>query len=111
MSYPQDIFKRATNYLYNKETRSSYEIEKEKPSLDRMEKFVALLVKAGLEPIEKMLEKQRLLQMQNAIVDERFAATDFSDFQNFVGESLRIKLSSTLRRSKKRITTDSRYAG
>lgn len=87
-SYPQDIFKRATNYLYNKETHSSYEIEKEKPSPDRMEKFIALLVKAGLEPTEKMLEKQRLLQMQNAIVDERFAATDFRDFQNFVGESL-----------------------
>lgn len=87
-SYPQDIFRRATHYLYNRETRSSYEIEKEKPSPDRMEKFVALLVKAGVEPTEKMLEKQRLLQMQNAIVDERFAATDFRDFQNFVGESL-----------------------
>jgi len=87
-SYPQDIFKRATNYLYNKETRSSYEIEKEKPSPDRMEKFIALLVKAGSEATEKMLEKQRLVQLQNAIVDPRFAAVDFRDFQNFVGESL-----------------------
>ncbi|MEJ0106686.1 MAG: Fic family protein [Bacteroidota bacterium] len=87
-SYPQDIFKRAANYLYNKETRSSYEIEKEKPSPDRMEKFVALLVKAGSEATEKMLEKQRLVQLQNAIVDPRFAAGDFRDFQNFVGESL-----------------------
>ena len=87
-SYPGDIFKRATNYLYNKETRSSYEIEKEKPSPDRMEKFVALLIKAGLEDTEQMLEKNRLLQMQNAIVDQRFAAADFRDFQNFVGESL-----------------------
>lgn len=87
-SFPQDIFNRATNYLYNKETRSSYEIEKEKPSPDRMEKFVALLVKAGSEATEKMMEKQRLIQLQNAIVDPRFAATDFRDFQNFVGESL-----------------------
>lgn len=87
-SYPEDIFKRAANYLYNKETRSSYEIEKEKPSPDRMEKFVALLVKAGSEATEKMLEKQRLIQLQNAIVDPRFAAADFRNFQNFVGESL-----------------------
>jgi Fic family protein len=87
-SYPQDIFKRATNYLYNKETRSSYEIEKEKPSPDRMEKFIALLIKAGSEATEKMLEKQRLVELQNAIVDPRFAAADFRDFQNFVGESL-----------------------
>jgi Fic family protein len=87
-SFPQDIFKRAINYLYNKETRSSYEIEKEKPSPDRMEKFIALLVKAGSEATEKMLEKQRLIQLHSAIVDPRFAAADFRDFQNFVGESL-----------------------
>jgi hypothetical protein len=87
-NFPGDIFKRAANYLYNKETRSSYEIEKEKPSPDRMEKFVALLVKAGSEATEKILEKQRLIQLQNAIVDPRFAAADFRDFQNFVGESL-----------------------
>ncbi|HMF70603.1 MAG TPA: Fic family protein [Flavitalea sp.] len=87
-SFPQDIFNRATNYLYNKETRSSYEIEKEKPSPDRMEKFIALLVKAGSEATEKMMEKQRLIQLQNAIVDPRFAAADFRDFQSFVGESL-----------------------
>jgi Fic family protein len=87
-NYPQDIFKRATNYLYNKETYSSYEIEKEKPSANRMEKFVALLVQAGSEATEKMLEEKRMVQMQNAIVDARFAAAGFRDFQNFVGESL-----------------------
>lgn len=87
-TYPPDIFRRATNYLYNKETRSSYEIEKEKPSPGRMEKFMNLLVKAGSEATEKILEKQRLVQLQNAIVDPRFAATGFRDFQNFVGESL-----------------------
>ncbi len=87
-SYPKDIFNRAINYLYNKETRSSYEIEKEKPSPDRMEKFIALLVRAGSEATEKTLEKQRLVQLQNAIVDPRFGAADFRNFQNFVGESL-----------------------
>lgn len=75
--YPEDIFRRATNYLYTKETKSSYEIEKEKPSPDRTEKFVALL------QIES-----RLIMLQNAIVDLRFAAAAFCDFQNYIGQSL-----------------------
>lgn len=87
-SYPQEIFKRAIGYLYNKETRSSYEIEKEKPSPDRMERFVAILVRAGTEETEAMLERERLVRIQNAIVDPRFAAADFRDFQNFVGAML-----------------------
>ena len=87
-SYPQEIFNRAIGYLYNKETRSSYEIEKEKPSPDRMEKFIAILVRAGTEETEVMMEKERLIQLQNAIVDPRFAVKDFRDFQNFVGEVL-----------------------
>ena len=87
-SYPQDLFKRAINYLYNKETKSSYEIEKEQPSPDRMEKFVALLTKAGNETNEEMLTKERLVKLQNEIVDPRFAALDFRNFQNYVGESL-----------------------
>jgi Fic/DOC family len=87
-SYSADMFSRAINYLYTKETKSSYEIERENPSADRMEKFVALLVKAGTEPIEEIMATGRLIQLQNAIVDPRFAATDFRDFQNYVGESL-----------------------
>ena len=35
-----------------------------------------------------MLDKVRLIELQNAIVDARFVATEFRDFQNFVGESL-----------------------
>lgn len=86
--YPKEIFKRASNFLYNKETRSSYEIEKEKPSAQRMEKFVNTLMRAGSEPNETMLTKERLIRLQNTIVDPRFAATGFRDFQNYVGESL-----------------------
>lgn len=86
--YPQDIFRKAINYLYTKETKSSYEIEREEPSASRMEKFVALLVKAGNENTEEMLDKQRLIHLQNEIVDARFAAVDFRDYQNYVGQSL-----------------------
>lgn len=86
--YAPDIFKRAINYLYKKETKSSYEIEHEKPSPDRMEKFVTLLTKAGTEASEEILTRTRLTQLQNAIVDTRFAADSYRDFQNYVGESL-----------------------
>jgi hypothetical protein len=87
-SYPQEIFSRAIGYLYTKETRSSYEIEKEKPSADRMEKFIRVLTAAGAEATEEMMAKERLVKLQNAIVDIRFAAHDFRDFQNYVGEMM-----------------------
>lgn len=86
--FPEDIFRRAAAYLYTKETRSSYEIEKEKPSPDRMERFITLLNRAGLRPTEEVLSKENLVMLQNIIVDPRFAAADFRDFQNYVGESL-----------------------
>jgi len=41
--FPEDIFRRAAAYLYTKETKSSYEIEKEKPSPDRIDRFINLL--------------------------------------------------------------------
>lgn len=86
--FPEDFFRRAAAYLYNKETRSSYEIEREKPSSDRMERFMALLNKAGARPTEELLLKENLVRMQNVIVDPRYAAADYRDFQNYVGESL-----------------------
>lgn len=86
--FPEDIFRRAAAYLYTKETRSSYEIEKEKPSPDRMERFITLLNRAGLRPTEDVLSKENLIMLQNIIVDPRFAAVDFRGFQNYVGESV-----------------------
>lgn len=86
--YDADIFKRAISYLYKKETKSSYEIEHENPSPDRMAKFVTLLTKAGAETSDELLSRTRLTQLQNAIVDLRFVANGYRDFQNYVGESL-----------------------
>lgn len=86
--FPEDIFRRAAAYLYTKETRSSYEIEKEKPSPDRMERFISLLNRAGLRSTEEVLSRENLIMLQNIIVDPRFAAADFRNFQNYVGESL-----------------------
>jgi Fic family protein len=86
--FPEDIFRHATNYLYTKETKSSYEIEKEKPSADRIQKFVAMLEMAGSESNQEMLEKMRLITLQNAIVDPRFASNEFRHFQNYVGQTM-----------------------
>jgi hypothetical protein len=87
-AFPPEIFRRATHYLYKKETKSSYEIEREEPSPDRMEKFVSLLMQAGTESVEQMLEEKRLVELQNAIVDPRFAVNQFRDFQNYISQSL-----------------------
>lgn len=87
-SFNPEIFSRAINYLYKKETKSSYEIEREEPTPDRMERFVSLLAKAGTVVNEELLSKERLVHLQNAIVDPRFAALGFRHFQNYVGESL-----------------------
>ena len=86
--YTPDTLRRATNYLYTKETRSSYEIEKEKPSPQRTQRFIALLLQAGKQTQEEVLNEEKLTQLQNAIVDERFKASGFRNFQNYIGQSL-----------------------
>ena len=87
-NYTEEVFRRAAQYLYRRETRSSYAIERETPSADRMEKFITLLMQAGSRPTEVVLQKPELVALQNAIVDPRYAATDTRNFQNYVGESL-----------------------
>jgi hypothetical protein len=87
-SYPPEIFYRATNYLYTKETRSSYEIEKEKPSPERVQRFITLLTKAGEQPGNMLLREDNLTKLQNEIVDPRFAVSGYRDFQNYIGQLL-----------------------
>jgi hypothetical protein len=86
-SYSPEILKRANNYLYKKETRSSYQIEKEEPSPERIERFVSLLSNAGKKDIGELLSEESLVKLQNQIVDPRFAATGFRDFQNYIGQT------------------------
>jgi hypothetical protein len=88
-NYSPEILKRANNYLYKKETRSSYQIEKEEPSPERIEKFVRLLSNAGKKDIGELLSEESLVKLQNQIVDPRFAATGFRDFQNYIGQTTR----------------------
>jgi len=87
--YPPEIFKRASYYLYKKESKSSSEIEKEQPSEDRIERFITLLEEAGQKPFEESLSEEELVRLQNTIVDPRYADDAFRDFQNYVGKTMR----------------------
>ncbi|MFA4875038.1 MAG: Fic family protein [bacterium] len=84
-SYPPELLKRALSYLYTKETKSSFEIEHIKPDANRTERFIALL---ELAEREDFCDKAHLIDLQNRIVDPRFAADAFRKTQNYVGETV-----------------------
>ncbi|MDX9857936.1 MAG: Fic family protein [candidate division Zixibacteria bacterium] len=84
-AYPPELLKRALSYLYSKETKSSFEIENIRPSSTRTERFVALL---QLAEREDFCEKEKLIELQNRIVDPRFKAPDYRENQNYVGETI-----------------------
>jgi hypothetical protein len=86
-NFPPDLFYRAVHYLYTKETRSSYQIEQEKPAPDRVNRFIRLLEKAGALPVKELLSEAHLTRLQNEIVDPRYAAKGFRDFQNYIGQT------------------------
>lgn len=85
MSYPAELIKRALNYLYKKETKSSFEIENIKPSSSRIEKFISSLELAGKEDY---CNKELLIALQKLIVDPRFINNNYRDSQNYVGQSI-----------------------
>lgn len=86
--YPPEIFRRAVGYLYQKETRSSYDIEREEPSPDREARFVAALHDAGKSSQDETLSMERLVSLQNIIVDPRYAQSAYRTDQNYIGETL-----------------------
>lgn len=86
------LFQRAVNYLYLKETKSSNEIEHERPGLKREERFVELLKHAGSINMASRLTEEGLAECQSAITDERFNRDTFRGDQNYVGEHSRYGL-------------------
>lgn len=84
-AYSPELLKRALSYLYTKETKSSFEIERIKPTSTRAERFVALL---QLAEKEDFCSKIQLIDLQNRIVDPRFRDSDYRSGQNYVGEIL-----------------------
>ena len=82
--YDQRIIDRASTYLYVQETMSSYKIERETPSKQRLAKFIRLVKKVEEVP---SLTKEVLIQLQNNIVDERFIDKSYRETQNYIGQS------------------------
>jgi hypothetical protein len=81
--YPPSLLKRAMSYLYTKETKSSFEMERVKPDSTRTERFISLLQSAEKEDY---CEKTRLIGLQNRIVDSRLQDSDYRTVQNYIGE-------------------------
>lgn len=83
-----ELLRRSIDYLYFKETRSSYDIEREQPTAERQERFVAVLRNAGQGRASEVLQMANLTQLQNLIVEPRYAQDGFRTWQNYVGEVL-----------------------
>lgn len=84
-AYDAETLARAVNYLYTKETRSSFAIEHEEPSKTKAERFGEALQSVRKFP---QLNKQALIDLQSIMLDERFAASDYRTDQNYVGETV-----------------------
>jgi hypothetical protein len=77
----RSLLVRAVNYLYLKETRSSFEIEEEPLAADRSERFVALLEEVSRTDT---LRPELLLRWQNELVEPRYAARSYRSDQAYV---------------------------
>ncbi len=83
--YDPFLITRACHYLYTKETMSSYQIEREQPDKTRVIRFIEVLQK--LSTLDE-ISKEKLIELQNIIVDPRFKDTDYRHNQNYVGENV-----------------------
>lgn len=79
-----DILGRSINYLYTKETKSSTEIENERPDKQRMQRFLNAIKNVGLFE----LNKDKLIDIQNQIVEERVKANDYRTIEIYVGSTI-----------------------
>lgn len=84
-SCPPDVLRRAMQYLYTKETKSSFAIEHEQPTADRTARFVALLHAAERDDF---VHRSMLIGLQNQIVHPEYRESDYRTTQNYVGETV-----------------------
>lgn len=82
--FDPEVLARASRYLYMKETKSSYEIERERPDQRRMLRFVEALQGANRHPL---IDKALLVEIQQIVMEERYAEYDYRSSQNYVGET------------------------
>jgi hypothetical protein len=83
--YSVELLKRAVSYLYTKETKSSFAIEHITPDAGRTERFARLL---QIAEKDDFVNKDSLVDLQNRIVDPRYADKDYRSDQNYVGETV-----------------------
>lgn len=83
-SFSAELLYRAVQFLYIKETKSSFAIERETPSRKKTENFVLLLQEAAKD----CLSKDGLCKIQNVIVEERYSQKNWREDQVYVGETL-----------------------
>jgi len=83
--YSERVIRRALGYLYTRETKSSFAIEHEGISPDRIARFLTLLERAEAEDF---CEREPLIALQNRIVPGPFQESGYRATQNYVGETL-----------------------
>lgn len=81
----EDLFRRAVSYLYTKETRASYEIESERPSENKILRFVHAL--RHHENFD-FSEENSYVEIQNTIISNpEFHAKHWRTEQVYIGET------------------------
>lgn len=80
--YDPQLVMRAARYLYLKETHSSFEVERVKPSASKAQRFADLLQAAETDA---QLSEERFVELQNAVVDPRWMEASYRLEQNWVG--------------------------
>jgi hypothetical protein len=81
--YDKQLLMRAANYLYLKETHSSFEVEREKPTATRAQRFANLLQRAEGG---HSLTMDHFVELQNAVVESRFQEASWRQTQNWLGD-------------------------
>ena len=81
---PRDL-QRATDYLYRKETKASFLIEREEVSPTREDRFMVALQDADHT---LWYNEIQLVRLQNEIVDPRYAEPGYRTKQVYVGQTL-----------------------
>lgn len=79
------LLHRVAQFLYLKETKSSFEMEREHPDRQRALRFVELLRAA---PSVSAVTKAQLVAWQRVILDPRYATEGYRSSQNYVGQTL-----------------------
>lgn len=80
------VLARATSYLYLKESRTSWDIERVQPSQERMVRFLSALRQAP----EVELDKPRIIRAHNTIVDPDDFETNYRINPIYVSDDKRI---------------------